>query len=561
MSIEINRRTLLGTAAAVAGTVATGPLLAACGGGSGPGNGGGASTKKGLKAALPDYLPSSSVKPDIPSVNGAADILTDPGFLTYPAGGARTVDGVPGKGGTYSAVTPLWGTVPTAGNSFYQAMTKALGVKLTMKPADGNNYATIVPTMTAARKLPDWIQLPTWWNSNFNVGRLAGTQLADLTPYLAGDKIKQYPNLAAIPSGGWQAGAWDNKIYGIPSFVSGFIVAGTTFYRGDVLDAKGITKDQVTSVADLFALGKELTDAKRGVWAFDDVWTYLYPFWDVPNKWKVVDGKLVHKYETPELLDALDWHYKLAKSGYMHPDALAGQDAGGLTRFYGGKTLIAGGGTGTWNLADQQSGAAADKSYRRESFDIFAADGKATPSVFLGNSTSTMSYLNTKLKPAQIEELLAVANYLAAPYGSAEYTLVNFGVEGVHHTMKNGVPTFTSDGQKFVQAQTYPFLASPATVISNPGADQVTKDYSAWQAANVKYLYKPVFWNMNISLPTSLATADAAQQVEDTIKDCYHGKQKVSDVQAAIASWKSSSGNRLKQWMTENVLHKYGTGQ
>ncbi|MEW1775555.1 hypothetical protein [Streptomyces sp. NPDC086777] len=88
----------------------------------------------------------------------------------------------------------------------------------------------------------------------------------------------------------------------------------------------------------------------------------------------------------------------------------------------------------------------------------------------------------------------------------------------------------------------------------------MTKDFAAWQAANVKYFYKPVFWNMNISLPASLATADAAQSVEDTIKDCCHGKQKVSDVQAAIAAWKSG-GDRLRQWLTTHVLEKYGTGQ
>ncbi|WP_405892233.1 hypothetical protein OG272_01445 [Streptomyces sp. NBC_00104] len=72
-------------------------------------------------------------------------------------------------------------------------MNKALGIDLTVKPTDGNNYRTIVPTMTSAKKLPDWIQLPAWWNSGFNTGGLAGTQLADLTPYPAGDKIKKVP--------------------------------------------------------------------------------------------------------------------------------------------------------------------------------------------------------------------------------------------------------------------------------------------------------------------------------------------------------------------------------
>jgi putative aldouronate transport system substrate-binding protein len=179
----------------------------------------------------------------------------------------------------------------------------------------------------------------------------------------------------------------------------------------------------------------------------------------------------------------------------------------------------------------------------------------------MGASTSTLSYLNAKLKPAQIKELLDVANYLAAPYGSAEYTLTNFGVEGVHHTMKDGVPTATAAGKKTTQVPTYAFLASPSNVISNAGADIVTRDYAAWQATNVKRVYKPVFWNMNISMPQSMATATAAQSVNDVVRDCYFGKKKVKDVQQAIDSWKSSSGDRLKRWMTENVLEKYGTGQ
>ena len=32
-------------------------------------------------------------------------------------------------------------------------------------------------------------------------------------------------------------------------------------------------------------------------------------------------------------------------------------------------------------------------------------------------------------------------------------------------------------------------------------------------------------------------------------------------MRAAIATWKSSGGDRLQEWMTDNVLNKYGTGQ
>ncbi|MEQ4724432.1 hypothetical protein [Nonomuraea sp. B19D2] len=551
----LNRRGFLGAAAMT-------PLLVACSSNT-PRSAQkvGTNSKAGLKAALPAHVPSTAVKPDIASVAGSGGAMTDPGFLSYPANPVATVTGVPGKGGSYTAITPLWGTVPPANNSFYQAMNKALGATLTMKPADGANYDTIVTPMAAAKKLPDWIQLPSWWNAKFGTDRLVGTQLADLTPYLAGDKVKKYPNLAAIPTGAWQAGVWGDKLYGIPGSAYNFAVAGAIFYRRDILEAKGITADQVKSVADYLSLGKELTDAKRGVWAFGDVYTYLAFSWDLPPNWKVEGGKLLHKYELPQLLEALEWHYQLAKSGYVHPDALAGQNANSNARFYSGKELIQGGGTGAWNLGDYQSGVAAEKNYRRGAFNYISHDGQSPARMFLGPTTSIVSYLNIKLKPEQIEECLAIANYLAAPYGSAEYKLITFGVEGVHYTMKNGVPAATEDGKKFVQAATFPFLTGPTGVISNLGADQVTKDYAAWQAANVNALYKPAFWSMNISMPQQIALLNTSQAIDDAIVSCVRGKKTVAEVKSVIDSWKKSGLDRLKGWMTENVLNKYGTGQ
>ncbi|AXE90436.1 extracellular solute-binding protein [Streptomyces sp. Go-475] len=559
MSNPVNRRAFMNGVLAVAGAATMSPLLTACGDGSG--SKGGTNTRAGLAAALPAYQPRTSVKPDIPSVRGAAGAFTDPGYLTYPADPAKSVSGVPGKGGRYTAITPMWGTLPTPGNSYYQAVNKALGATVTVKPANGNDYATIVPTMTASRKLPDWIQLPSWWNNNFNLGKLAGTQLADLTPYLAGDKIKKYPNLAAIPTLAWQAGAWEDKIYGIPSFTSGMPLAGAVFYRADILESKGITAGQVRSADDLWNLGKELTSAKAGVWAFDDLWTYLSPSWDLPPGWKVVDGKLVHKYEMPQILEALDWHYRLAKAGFMHPDALAGNNSDGNGRFYSGKVLIQGAGMGAWELTDHQNGTAANDGYRRGAFDVIAADGKSKPQMFLGAATSMLSYLNAKLGAEQIEELLAVADFLAAPYGSAEHSLVTYGVEGTHHTRKNGAPVYTEEGKKSAQPTTYRFLATPSSSVSNLGADQVTKDYTAWCARTVRHVYKPLFYGMNITLPQNLSAVAAGQSVEDAINQVKFGKKKVSHFQDAVAAWKSSGGDRLRNWYQTEVLDKQGTGQ
>src|SRR5205085_700420 len=159
-----------------------------------------------------------SVKPDIASVVGANGAISDPVFLAYPSNPVQTVSGVPGKGGTYTTMTPLWGAIPpSSGNSYYDTVNKAVGATLKMQPSDGNNYGNQLPALFAANKLPDWTMIPGWNTGNLNFGQ-AVSRFVNLTPYLAGDKIKQYQNLANIPSGAWAAGVWNGKLYGLPCY-------------------------------------------------------------------------------------------------------------------------------------------------------------------------------------------------------------------------------------------------------------------------------------------------------------------------------------------------------
>jgi putative aldouronate transport system substrate-binding protein len=559
-SNAFTRRGFVTATAGAAGALAISPLLAACGNGSSTAKGS-TNTKTGLAAAQPTYKPNSAVTPDIPLVQGSGGAVTDAGYLTYPANPVATVSGTPGSGGTYSAITPLWGSIPAANNPYYQAVNKALGATINMQPANGNTYNTSVTALIAGKKLPDWIQMPTWWNSTFTVGELTATQLADLTPYLAGDKILQYPNLAAIPTAAWTAGIWNNKLYGIPSFATGAAFAGAFFYRKDILvDKLGLSAD-VKSIADFEALMKECKQANGGIGASDDLWPYTYQVFGVPNKYRVENGKLVRMYDTPEYIEALNWNYKVAKAGYIHPDALAGDTSNAGNRFYAGKCILAAGGLGAWNLSDAQSGQAANPKYNRQAFKLFSADGTTTPSIFIGSGASIMSYLNKSLSPAQIKECLSIANYLAAPFGSKEYTLINFGVEGVDYTMTSAGPQYTDKGKTEANQDTYQFLCAPPSVVSNPGMDQVTKDYCAWQADAVKHAYKPVFDNANIQVPARLATADTAQAVEDTVKEVYHGLKPVSAFQDALATWKKNGGDEVNAWYQTNVYDKYGSMQ
>jgi putative aldouronate transport system substrate-binding protein len=561
----LSRRGLLTAAAAAAGAAAAGPLLAACGSTSAKGPG--TTSQSELSKILPSYIPNTSVKPDVASIVGPHGGISDPLFLVYPATPVQTVDKTPGSGGSYTTITPLWGAIPpSSGNNYYDTVNKALGTTLKVQPSDGNNYGNILPPLFAANKLPDWIQLPGWNLTNLNFGE-AVSKFVDLSPYLAGDKVKQYPNLANIPSGAWAAGVWNGKLYGLPVYPSGAVFSGTFFYRKDVFDKSGINADSIKSADDLVALGKELTNASAGVWAFDDLYGnmagYLGQLFGFPHgglgKWTTDSaGKLVHKYETQGIIDAITWEAKLVKAGYVHPDAIAANTQNAKQRFWSGKVLICADGTGAWNGTDAKSGTAASPSYNRQAFKLMSADGKTTPTIELGNGAGMFGYLNASLKDAQIKELLSVANYLAAPYGSKEWLTVNFGTEGVDYTVQAGNPVLTDQGNKEV-ATSFQFLVTPVTptTVAN-GFTQVAKDYTAWQGGAVKYAVKPMFYGMNITEPAQYSSIN--QAVEDTITDVKLGRKPVSAFTDAVKTWQGQGGNALRTFY-DGIRDKYGDGR
>jgi putative aldouronate transport system substrate-binding protein len=551
----MNRRSFIGAAAATAGAAAAAPLLAACG--TSVSSSPGAASASQLAKIMPAYVPRTLIKPDFASVDGSA-----PGYLNYPTTLVRSVSGIPGDGGSYTAITPLWASIPSpSGNTYYAAVNKALGASFSMQPANGDNYSTILPPLFSGSKLPDWIQIPSFWTGPLNFGQATAAKLADLTPYLAGDKVKRYPNLAAIFPGAWQAGIWNDKIYGIPVFGSEFTVGYYLYYRADVLDKLGIGTPTVKSASDLLDLGKEINNPAKKQWAFDDIWGYLYQPFGMTTSWTANDkGDLVSPYETENIIEAMNFEAKVIKAGLMNPDSIAGDTGTSKQRFWSGQMLIMPDGQGAWDWTDAQSGTAANKGYVRMAFPFFTASGSANPAMPLLNGASYLSYLNKSLSPSQIEELLRIANYLAAPFGTYEYTLVNYGTPNVDYTMGSNGPVLTATGTKQV-ASTYSFLAAPISVDNNPGYPEVTRVSSVFAQQNAKYGYKPLFYDLNVTVPSNLAAANAYTPFTETANIMYEvvrGRKTIADYQATVKQWQANGGNALRKFY-ERVRAKYGT--
>ncbi|WP_411086626.1 extracellular solute-binding protein [Streptomyces sp. 061-3] len=543
-----SRRTFLASSAVAAVAVAGGvPLLAACGGGSGSGSKEGTTTGKALKKVVPNYIPSNLVQPDVAGVNGSS-----PGFTKLPDPLVTSVKSVPGKGSAFRVMTPLWGTVPKKNNPYYTAVNKAVGATLNFDPQDGNTYQDKIGAVLAGSDIPDAVTIPGW-NMQGQIRNAIVAKFADLGPYLAGDAIKKYPNLANIPTGAWQYSVFGGKLRGLP--MPSPILGNAIFYRKDLIGSGAVPG----SAADLLAFGKEYTNAKKKVWAFDDLWVCIGKIFgllpDAPHYWKLENGKLVHKIETQEYREALAFARKLHDGGYVHPDAEAGKDADSKIRFTGGGVLMYNDGTGGWKgMVTEQ--ATANPKFDMQPLDFFNQDG-GKPVLWQDDPAGIFTFLSKKLPKAKIEEFLAIADFAAAPYGTKEFMLTNYGVQDTHYTIKDGVPTFTPQGIQEAQPSTTVFLASPPHTVAFPDEPQLVKDYAGWMARQAPNVKKPLFFGMQVVEPQRYASLYTP--FDDLQKDIRRGRKKVSDVDAAVTTWKNSGGDKLRAWY-QDILDKNGSG-
>ncbi|MDD0859367.1 extracellular solute-binding protein [Arthrobacter alpinus] len=346
-----------------------------------------------------------------------------------------------------------------ASNSYYQAVNKELGATIDFQVNDGNTYGDKIQTVLASPKdVPDWVVIPSW-NLPPRFSQAVTSVFEDLAPYLSGDKIKKYPNLANLPTAAWKFSSFAGGLYGLP--YPSTLLTNAMFYRKDIFTELGLEAPKTAD--EYIEIAKELTNPAKKRWGSEDAWNGAQLMFGVAPKWALVDGALVNKVETDEYRAALEWTAKLFASGAVHPDAVAGNLQQSKARFESGASLMATDGLGSWHESLARM-LPTNPKYDMQPMDFFAPDG-GKPTLFAGAPASIFSFIKKNDDKAKIEELLAVANFIAAPFGTQEYQLINYGVEGVHFKKdENNIPQSTDKGLAEVTS-TYAFLVnSPSSI-------------------------------------------------------------------------------------------------
>ncbi|MEU8733543.1 Tat pathway signal sequence domain protein [Streptomyces sp. CS113] len=539
-----SRRSFLASTAVATAAVAGGvPLLSACGGSDG-GSRDGTTSGKDAEKLLPAYVAGSVVTPDIPSKNGSAVGFTSKLDL------ADLKTSVPeklGKGGEVTIMSPFWGSPPKEDNAYYTAMNDLVGVDVVWQNQDGNTYDQKLGAVLASSEVPDVVVVPGW-NMTGKIPSAIIGKFADLGPYLSGDAVKEYPNLAAIPTDAWRRSIFGGKLLGLPmpsSYVSGIV----PLYRQDIFEKEGYEVPR--SCEEFMAFAKDATNARAKRWACLDMkWTAFNAFGVLSGNekslgWNQVDGKLVHRAETDEYLEALEWTRKLFAAGVVHPDAKLGKSnaADPGPKFAAGEFLVYNQDISQWwsRTAEQ---ATQNPGFRIWGMDFFGHDGGA-PTLWAQNPASIFAFVNKKASKSVIRDVLAVANVTAAPYGTKEYMATNYGVEGTHYTVEDGVPTKTDQGNIDVM-NAYVMVASPAATIAHPDFPEVAKGQVEWQQRTGAVTRKPTFYGMQIVEPARYTNlSNDFEQLED---DIVRGRKKIGDMQQAVSDWKSKGGDKLRDW-------------
>ena len=541
---HLDRRHFLSLMGLSAVAVAAGGSLVACS--KDAGSAGTATNADAMSALLPKYLPMDLVKPDIVGTSPVAN-----GFLKYPANLVDAITTKPGSSGQKAtAMTPWWGPTPPGlgQNAYYDAVDSELGIPVDFSVQDGNLYADKLNAMLGARDVPDMLCIPGW--EIVKIPRFADAVKAlftDLTPYLAGDAVAPYKMLAAFPTNAWRNAVWDGKLAAVPWPTDGPF-PWALFYRKDLLDKAGQTFPK--SLDELMSVGKAVTDPAKSTWAFNDIFPMVQMYHRVPGSrdgWRSANGKVEFKYELPEYKAAVEFTSKLYAQNLIHPDIVASKGADSKQLFSGGKIMFMMDGPGAWQ-GMQSDQAKVTPGFNMQPVPLFAASGD--PLYWGSDRPIFFTFIKKGLSADRVKELLGVLNWCAAPFGTKEWELREYGKEGVHFTRDaNGVPVGTQQAQKEIAFQ-YGFLVGrvPA-IVSKPEAPNYVKDMLTYSNNMVKYLEKDPWEGLQLEMPANYSKIQVP--TEDKITDVIRGRRPLSDLDGIVNEWRNGGGNEARDFMAK----------
>lgn len=425
-----------------------------------------------------------------------------------------------------------------------------------------SSYADKFNITLASGKLPHILYVGDVKNPSF-VNAVKSGAFWEVGPYL-----KEFPTLSQANSVIMNNSSINGKNYGV--YRGRALGRNGINYRKDWLEAVGL--QQPKTVDDFYNMLKAFKEKDpdkngkadtygmvlvkwTGQWAsgFDTIKLWF----GAPNKWGVVDGKLVPEHQTPEYLEALKFMKKLYDEKLINQDFAVFDSA-------------------KWNdpVVNNQAGVIVDVTDNAARLDdkihaALAKEGKDKPEVhYVDNMIGVTGKNGLKALPTSgfagmlaipkstvktEEELKRVLKFIDQMNEPELTTLAGYGIEGKHYTKDGDAVVPTKDAallESEVEGlnQMLPFIPEDRGL-------KVKQTALRLQTAKIQKEAEQ-FIVANPAEPfISTVYSQKGQQLDNTINDArikfIVGQTDEAGLKAAFETWKKSGGDDLVKEMNE----------
>jgi putative aldouronate transport system substrate-binding protein len=521
-----------------------------------------AATAAGSRAVhLPTRFPLEGIKPDLAA---SADGLIDAAFVNYPADPLKTVQETPGRGGEVTATTWTTSATPTPleSNALWQAVNKELGVELKISIQAQADYATVkLPTLIAGNELPDILYIAT--NSVIpQLPMFLKSRCADLTPYLSGDAVKDYPNLANFPTLAWRQVIYNKAIYGVP--VPYPLYLWVHWVQQNLLDDDGLARPR--NADEYKQLGQHFTRAEQNLWGMgveNNVGMgvtngWLTGIFGAPNIWALDDksGKLTAAVETEQFRAAVGYARDLWNAGIFHPNAMQYNLVSARNDFAARRFAFRFDGFASASVTFWDNAPSLDPPGKPRIMSPFPASDGGQPT-YWANSGSLGYSVIKQAPPERIKEMLRILNWLAAPMGSQEFLLMNYGLKDVHWTPDDkGNPILNARGKADALVPFKYLTQGPVALYytRDPQYASVMQD-----AEKAMFPYAAINPTDGYYSPTrDTRYAALARDLSDQLNDVVVGRQPFSYLDQVVKAWLDGGGSQMRSEFEREIAAARG---
>lgn len=494
---------------------------------------------------------AANVEGRLPGMNGVPDAWTK---LPPPY---KTVNMIPGKGGTITSYLINYDPPPPPreNNRFWQELEKRIGVKWEpiLQGADG--YPEKTAALTASGSLPDiMLIVPEQVPDQYRVIRQGA--YTDLTPFLTGAELRQYPNLAAFPEYLWKNSAVGGKIYGVPA--ANNPIPATLHWRKDWAEKLGTpdpkNADDIARVFTAFSKNDPDGNGAADSFGMGSIAQFIFnlPFFlwmfRVPNNWRLnADGTLTNHIETPEFREAVSYMRRLHDAGVFHPETAT------MNRTQRRDYLVSG-----------KVGANMDSVVNFTGMNGFRAEArKVTPTanivplvppghdggkpvVHLAPAFFSIAAIPARVgrDRERVKELLRVLDYFSAPFGSEERNFLSYGIEGVHHEVRPDGNRIINELGRAERGGLTP-ASGPPTSYFSPLAGESKEIQDAVAASMANGEQDPTL--TAVSATNVVRSGELNQLRIDRIGAIVQGREPLTALDGYVRDWRSRGGDTIRR--------------